>query len=219
MTGQRATAPVHAKPTASLPDKVTPAKHRLARQPQPRLTASREAQQRASAILEVLAGIRTPTDAAAALGIAPPRYYLLEQRALTGLVAACESRPVGPGRNLQRQIAMLHKEISRLKQDCTRQQALVRASQRTIGLAPPQVLSKPTVKAAGKSNGKKPRKRRPTVRALKALAAVQMAVLPVDEPDSSGVAPLGVLQQRPDSQPCVPAASSSPTAATGVIGE
>ncbi len=57
--------------------------------------ASREAQRLAAAILEVLAGVRTPTDAAAALEISLPRYYLWEQRALAGLVAACEPRPVG----------------------------------------------------------------------------------------------------------------------------
>lgn len=75
--------------------------------------ASREAQRCAAVILEVLAGARMPVDAAAALGISPPRYYLWEQRALEGLV---------------------------------------RASQRTIGLAPPpspRPLAKLTGKAAG----------------------------------------------------------------------
>jgi hypothetical protein len=42
----------------------------------------------AAAILEVLAGARTPTEAATALAVSLPRYYQLESRALEGLVAA-----------------------------------------------------------------------------------------------------------------------------------
>ena len=40
-----------------------------------------EANRRAVAVLEVLGGLRTPADAAAALGLAVPRYYQLETRA------------------------------------------------------------------------------------------------------------------------------------------
>jgi hypothetical protein len=65
--------------------------------PQP---PSREAQRMAAAILEVLAGVRTPTDAASALGIGVPRYYIYEQRALghrratvLHLRAACPGGP------------------------------------------------------------------------------------------------------------------------------
>jgi hypothetical protein len=46
-------------------------------------------------ILEVLAGMRTPTEAATVVGLSVPRYYLWEQRALEGLVRACEPRPKG----------------------------------------------------------------------------------------------------------------------------
>ena len=52
-----------------------------------------EANRLAVAILEVLAGLRTPADAAAALGISVPRYYQLETRALEGMVTALEPRP------------------------------------------------------------------------------------------------------------------------------
>jgi hypothetical protein len=154
----------------------------------------------AAAILEVLAGVRTPTDAAGALSISVPRYYLWEQRALTGLVAACEPRPAARGHSPRRQIAALEKEVARLKQDCVRQQALVRAAQRTIGLAPLPAPPKPVqaaTKHGGKPGGKKPRKRRPAVRALKAAAALRAE--PVAEPaaGSSGVVSPDVLQPRP----------------------
>ena len=49
------------------------------RPPEPKEPISRDAQRFATGILEVLAGVRTPTDAAAAMGISVPRYYLWER--------------------------------------------------------------------------------------------------------------------------------------------
>jgi len=150
---------------------------------------SREANRIAAAILEVLAGVRTPTDAATALSVAPPRYYQLEQRALEGLLSACEPRRLGRVQTSDSQIATLEKELQRLRQECVRQQALVRAAQRTIGLAPP--ASKPV----GKSTGKATRKRRPTVRALKAARTLQSASAAMPEVvASSGTESPGGLQ-------------------------
>jgi len=129
-----------------------------------------------------LAGARTPTEAAVALSLSVPRYYLWEQRALEGLVRACEPRLVGKAAHERHQITVLEKEVIRLRQDCARQQALVRASQRTIGLAAlPSPATRPAVKPGGKATakaggavaGKAKRKRRPIVRALKAVAALQ----------------------------------------------
>src|SRR6266446_3622667 len=50
-------------------------------------TADAAAKRMAAAILEVLAGARTPLDAATALAVSLPRYYQLESRALEGLVS------------------------------------------------------------------------------------------------------------------------------------
>jgi hypothetical protein len=121
---------------------------------------SKEAKQRAAAILEVLAGGRTPTQAAQALGVSLGRYYLLEDQALAGLVAACEAQPRGPSRDGARRVASLERECERWQRECARQQALVRAAQRSIGLAAPPP-------PAAKEKGKK-RRRRPVVRALAA---------------------------------------------------
>ncbi len=82
-------------------------------------TVSRDAQRMAAAILEVLAGVRTPTEAATALSLSVPRYYLWEQRALEGLVRACEPRPVGKAAHERHRMAVLEKEVARLRQDCT----------------------------------------------------------------------------------------------------
>ena len=69
-------------PPRAMPTGVVLKGRRPGRPAEPREPISREAQRFAAAILEVLAGVRTPTDAAAALGISVPRYYLWEQRAL-----------------------------------------------------------------------------------------------------------------------------------------
>jgi hypothetical protein len=143
------------------PKPVAPSKQR------PSLTAaSREARQRAAAILEVLAGVRTPADAAQALGVTVPRYYLWEERALHGLVQACEVQPTGRRGNVEAQRRRLERECQRWQRECGRQQALLRAAQRSIGLAAPATV--PAKDAAGKR-----RVRRPTARALRAAARLR----------------------------------------------
>lgn len=177
---------------------------RRGRPAEPREPISREAQRFAAGILEVLAGVRTPTDAATAMGISVPRYYLWEQRALEALVAACQPRGAGKIVSSRCQILALEKEVGRLKQECARQHALVRAAQRTIGLAPPPA-AKPATKAGGEAAGKRTRKRRPAVRALKAAATLRAASAPEDDGDSPGVSPPDVLQRSAVSNPSPPA--------------
>ena len=53
------------------------------------------ASQRAAAILEVLAGDRTPQEAATVLSMSLPYFYILERKALEGLLKACEPQPKG----------------------------------------------------------------------------------------------------------------------------
>jgi hypothetical protein len=135
---------------------------------------SQEAKRRAAAILEVLAGGRLPSEAAAALGVSLPRFYLLEQQALSGLVQGCEPKPHGRTPTPERALAKLHKEVERLKRESVRQQALVRAAQRSIGLTLPEPQK--TKAPPGKK-----RRRRPTVRALKHAARLQSDALRHDD--------------------------------------
>lgn len=116
--------------------------------------ASREAKRLAATILEVLAGMRTPTQAAQVLNASLPRYYQLETRALAGLVRACEPQHKGRKRGPRNESAALKTENERLRRELGRQQSLVRLAQRSVGLNPPAPIPK----------GK--RKRRPTTRAL-----------------------------------------------------
>jgi hypothetical protein len=131
-----------------------------------------EANRIAVAILEVLAGLRTPTEAAQALEISVPRYYVLETRALEGMVAACEPKPLGKQPTPQTRIAALEKDLERARHECARQQALVRAAHRTVGLS---LLTKRSGKRkteAAPAAGKR-RRRRPTVRALRAAKTLR----------------------------------------------
>jgi hypothetical protein len=136
----------------------------------------------AAAVLEVLGGIRTPQDAAAALGISPSRYYVLEGRGLEGLVQACERRDKGPRTSPEQEAERLRKELVRVKKDLVRHQALARAAQRAVGLAAARA---PEPKAG--QSGKK-RRRRPTVRALKVARQLQSG----PTPDKKSVAGDGV---------------------------
>jgi hypothetical protein len=149
--------------------------------------ASREARQLAAAILEVLAGATTPGDAARAVGVSLARYYQLELRAITGLVAACEDRrrkgrPAGPGGEL----IALRREVVQLRRECARQQALVRAARRAVGLTPPA--------PPPPDNPPRRRGRRPTARALKMAARLQEE----NEPGGDEVPP---AQTAPPGQP------------------
>lgn len=149
---------------------------------------SRDARRLAAAILEVLGGARLPSDAAGALGISLPRYYFLETRALNGLVEACEPRPIGRVRSPESELAVVQKDLGKLQRENARLLALVRVAQRTIGLAAP-----PPAKPS--AHGKK-KKRKPTVRALRAVEHlkkddVESGTTPpgeVSAPESSAVA-------------------------------
>jgi hypothetical protein len=148
--------------------------------------ASQEARKLATAILEVLAGARAPSEAAQVLGVSLARYYQLELRAVAGLVAACEDRrrrgrACRPGGEL----AALRRECEQLRRECARQQALARATRRTIGL-----VTEPSPAVLPESKPRR-RSRRPSARALKMARLLQV--------------------QKPESPP--PAAATTPAPA------
>ena len=175
MSAAVATTPVEHSSAATGARKRSP---RAATRPGPALHAnSSETKRLATAILEVLAGVRSPADAAKTLEISLPRYYLLEQRALAGLIAACEPRAKGPPRSVEREIAQLERALASSQRECARQQALVRAAQRAVGLAPPQ-----PPKATLKNGVKKSRRRRPTARALRAARAIEVNSSATNDP-------------------------------------
>jgi hypothetical protein len=125
--------------------------------------ASKDARRMAAVILEVWAGMRTPVQAAEVLGLSLPRYYQIEAAGLQGLVAACTPKPRGRQAHPAREATALRRDNERLRRELGRQQALVRLTQRGLGLPPPPA----------KPASKQGRRRKPTVRALTLAARLQ----------------------------------------------
>ncbi len=136
---------------------------------------SPEVRRTAACVLEVLAGVRSPAQAASMLEVSLPTYYNLEARALRGLIAGCG--PVLPGRSmvLGNQLKGAEARAASLEKQVRRYQALLRAAQRSVGLAPP--ASAPSGQGKSEPGGKR-RNRRPSVRALRAAAALRVEDAP-----------------------------------------
>lgn len=95
---------------------------------------ARDARRVAAVILEVLAGLRSATAASEILGMALARYYVLERRAVSGMVAALAPRPRGRPRSDEDRAKQLSGEVDRLRSEVARLEALHRLSQRAIGV-------------------------------------------------------------------------------------
>jgi hypothetical protein len=133
-----------------------------------------ETKRRAAIVLEVLAGMRTPSEAAAALGLSVNYYYVLERKALQGLLDACQAQPKGAsGPGLDRQLARLQKELDKCRRECLRQASLVRATERAIGLPAVTKPAGPSKANSGKEGKKTKRRRRPTIRAMRAAKTLR----------------------------------------------
>ena len=98
--------------------------------------ASSQARRQAAAILEVLAGVRRPGEAAGAGHIVARSIYW--SGGPWGLLTPAVG-PRGPRLDLSRRISAFERENRRLQRECDRQQALVRAAERSLGLGMPVV--------------------------------------------------------------------------------
>lgn len=162
-----AKAPEARKEVAKAPEKCkTVRTSRPAARKRPLEPGSATGRKTATAILEVLGGERSPTEAAEALGVSLPRYYAIEARALAGFLVGCEPPPVGRRVSPEREVERLRRENTRLSRDLARQQALARTAARAAGLS-----SRPVAPKAGK-DGKRRRRRRPMARALRVAASL-----------------------------------------------
>lgn len=148
----------------------------------PRVVAER-AKLTAAVVLDVLAGNRSPGDAASALGLSVARYYVIEEQAINGLIAGCSPRQRGRQPDPGKEIARMTAENQRLTQALLRQQALVRTSQRSLGVTLPTKATPAVATPPGRGKGK----RQPKVRALRAVKRLNVATsttpLPVPTPD------------------------------------
>jgi len=139
----------------------------------PPMTGSEEAKRTAAVVLEVMSGEKGPPEAAEALGLSTMRYYVLEERALQGMVVALEPRPKGPrAASPEETVRRAEKERDRMKREVGRMQALLRMMRKSVHLREPQ--------AGTRVNGKK--RRRPIARVQKMLARLRpAAAAPVAE--------------------------------------
>jgi len=140
---------------------------------------SLESRKQASCVLEVLAGVRTPEQAASALEISVPTYYHLEMRALRGLVHGCTPEPPGRKQALLRQVREAEARCAEVERQVQRYRALLRSAQRAAGVLA-EVVDEPKAKrrvgtAADSSATRSRRPRKPRVRALRAIAALDTA--------------------------------------------
>lgn len=133
--------------------------------------SSREARRLASLVLEVLSGLRTPTEASSAAEISMPRYYQLEVRAIQGLVQALEPRSKGRQRRPEHEVEELRAERDRLNRDLQRSHSLLRMAQRAVGLQSAQAQRK-SLEKDDTARGRKRKRRKATVRAKKAIDAL-----------------------------------------------
>ncbi len=136
------------------------------------LSGSLEAKRQAAVVLEVLSGLRGTEDGSHAMGVSLTRYYALETRALQGLITALEPKPKGRQRRPEDELEGLRRERERLERELGRTQALVRAAQRSLGIPGREDGSKLT----GQPKGTGRKRRRRTVRAMRAAAALRGAV-------------------------------------------
>ena len=131
-----------------------------------------------------------------------PRYYQLESRALEGLVAALTPRPMGKQPSLENRVKLLEKQLAAAHRQCARQEALVRVTQRTLGLATPAKSTRPERDPRGR------KKRRPVVRALKASRALQAQAAAHDaaanagQVDPTSLQPTAPLSGAEEVRPC-----------------
>lgn len=133
---------------------------------------SEHARRQAAIMLESLSGACGPLEAAQAMGVALVRYYQLEARALAALVASLEPRPRGRQLSAERVREKSELDRRRLERELHRYQALYRAAQKSLGIAPVS-----TAKPEERGGKKRRRARRVTrgerlARKLRTSAAV-----------------------------------------------
>lgn len=99
------------------------------------LRASKASRKAVAAILEALSGEIGTSEAAEVLGVSHSRYYQLEAKALQGMLLAMEPRKRGIQKTPEREILGLQAEKKLLEKELRRHQSLLRAANRSLGLA------------------------------------------------------------------------------------
>jgi len=133
------------------------------------LKGSQLARRSATVVLEALTGLRSTQEAADAMGIALPRYYVLETRALQGFICALEPRARGRQRTSEHDIRELKADKVMLEREVRRYQALHRAAQRALGVPREDAARASLAKGGKKKAAKRRRKQSRGERILRVL--------------------------------------------------
>ena len=141
---------------------------------------SKQARKSAAVVLETLGGLRSASEAAEALEVAPARYYVLERRAIEGMIEALERRPRGRRRSLEAELEHMRRELESAEHELARYQALYRASQRAFGLSREESRAQ---SARRKTKAKTTRTRRKKSRTEKVLDRLEKPA-PAQDPAS-----------------------------------
>ena len=118
-----------------------------------------QARRKAAGVLEVLAGLRTAEQAAQSLEMSLPTYFNLETRALRGLLFACTPHPPGRQQAVEKKLRDAEARNAELQRQLQRYQALLRVAQHSVGLPA----------AANQMPAGKHRRKKPAIRALRAI--------------------------------------------------
>jgi hypothetical protein len=162
---------------------------------------SEGAKKTAAVVLEVLSGVRDTASAGAALGVSLSRYYVLEGRAVQGLVRALEPRPKGKQKSPEKSLEEAQREVVRLQRELATVQALLRVSQRSLGI---KAASKPERRSKLGTSTEKLSKRKRRRRTVRRAAQVIERLRPALKVDETGTgeaaaerasAPAGTLRE------------------------
>jgi hypothetical protein len=122
----------------------------------------------AAGVLQVMSGLRSPSEVSGLLGVSLNRYYQLETRGLQALLRAMEPLPRGRRGGPEKEVERARHERDQARRETERYQALLRASQKALGF--PALSER---RGDSKKGGKKVR--RPRVRAKALLEAIEPA--------------------------------------------
>lgn len=152
------------------------------------------ARRRAACVLEVLAGVRSPEEAAIALEVQLGTYFQIEERALRGLLSSCSPQPRGHAPDYAKALEESRRRVGELEREVQRHQALLRSAQRTASLlsesrgsSPARAPSAPSRVVVSSASSRRSG-RVPKARALRAVAALGGGAKPVASAAGSSVA-------------------------------
>ena len=139
----------------------------------PAPTVEDEMERRYLAVLKVLSGATTVTDAAKQLGLSRNRFQTLMHRGLTALVNELVPKPPGPTPASETERA-LREENERLLRQVQRLEARVETVDRMLGIASEMVRGR--VKLTGRGPSREPRTR--------ATSTTSSTTTPAPDPDA-----------------------------------